>query len=59
MCDVAERLEKIGIEKGRAEERDNFMQLLVRLSKDGEVLDVQRASADPEYLDELFRKYNI
>lgn len=67
VCDIVQKLVNEGHEKGRAEGRaegcaegvDRMAALTSTLLFNGLIKELERATKDPQYREELFQKYNI
>lgn len=59
MCEVAERLEKIGIEKGVAEGETKLGLLVAKLLSDGRTSDIELAATNKNIREKLYKEYNI
>ena len=57
MCDVAERLEQVGIEKGREEERREILELFRWLSVRGRNDDIPKAVESEDFLNALYEEF--
>ena len=61
MCDVAERLEQVGIEKGRVEgreeERREILELFRWLSARGRNDDISKAVESEDFLNALYEEF--
>lgn len=63
MCEVAERLEKIGIEKGEKigvkKGENKFALLMAKLYETGREDDAKLAITDETFREQLYKEYNI
>ena len=75
MCEILDKIENRGIEKGRAEGRaegkaegiaegnaegkNQMADLMKRLLAENRIEDAKRAAEDPAYCDELMKQYGI
>lgn len=59
VCEVAERLEKIGIEKGVKKGESKFALLMARLYEAGREADAKSALTDETLREQLYKEYNI
>ena len=67
MCEILDKIENRGIEKGRAEGiaegnaegKNQMADLMKRLLDENRIEDAKRAAEDPAYCDELMKQYGI
>ena len=59
MCEVAERLEKIGIEKGVKKGENKFALLMAKLYEAGREADAKTAITDETFREQLYKEYDI
>ena len=59
MCEVADRLEKRGIEKGLEQGEDRLGRLIVLLTEAGRTDDVIKASTSKDAREELYKEFNV
>lgn len=59
MCDVAERLENVGIEKGIEQGESNLIKLYQLLTSEGKTMELDKAMKDATYRKELMHKLGI
>ena len=63
MCDVADRLEQIGFEKGEAIGKtigeEKLGKLIVLLTEKGLEADILKAASDEKARQEMYKKYGI
>ena len=63
MCEILDKIENRGIEKGKAagnaEGKSQMADLMKRLLAENRIEDAKRAAEDPAYCDELMKQYGI
>ena len=63
MCEILDKIENRGIEKGKAEGnaegKSQMADLMKRLLDENRIEDAKRAAEDPAYCDELMKQYGI
>ena len=63
MCEILDKIENRGIEKGNAEGnaegKSQMADLMKRLLAENRIEDAKRAAEDPAYCDELMKQYGI
>ena len=59
MCDVLDKVENRGIEKGKVEGKKQMALLVKKLLDQGRIDDVKRASEDEVYRDQLIKEFGI
>lgn len=63
MCEILDRIEnrgkKEGIRMGREMEQQHISKLIVLLSHDGSLQEIEKIGEDPAYCQQLLQKYNL
>ena len=59
MCEILDKIENRGIEKGNIEGKSQMADLMKRLLDENRIEDAKRAAEDPAYCDELMKQYGI
>ena len=63
MCEILDRIEnrgkKEGIRMGREMEQEHISKLIVLLSHDGSLQEIEKIGEDPAYCQQILQKYNL
>ncbi len=59
MCDVLDKVENRGIEKGKVEGKKQMALLVKKLLDQSRIDDVKRVSEDEAYRDQLIKEFGI
>ena len=59
MCDVLDKVENHGIEKGKVEGKKQMALLVKKLLDQSRIDDVKRVSEDEAYRDQLIKEFGI
>lgn len=59
MTKLGEMIWDDGVEQGKQMATDRYIRLILLLSKEQKEDLIIKAASDPEYLEELYKKYNL
>ena len=59
MTKLGEMIWDDGVEQGKQMAADRYIRLILLLSKEQKEDLIIKAASDPEYLEELYKKYNL